>query len=139
MIPTNALFPVLVVQNLPPLKSYYEAHFGFQAVFYDPSFYLHLMHPEGGYQVGFLMPDHPSQPDFLRKPMSAQGFVLSLEVDDAEAACHEARQSRLDVVLELRDEPWGQRHFIVRDPAGFHIDVVQHLETPDHLCAISHP
>ncbi len=34
----------------------------------------------------------------------------------------------LNVALPLKQEEWGQIHFMVEDPAGFRIDVVQHLE-----------
>ena len=30
-----------------------------------------------------------------------------------------------EVVIGLRDEPWGQRHFLFRDPAGTLLDIVQ--------------
>ena len=31
------------------------------------------------------------------------------------------------VVLSLRDEDFGQRHFILRDPAGNLVDVIQSI------------
>ena len=128
MIAITAMFPVLVTPNLDILKDWYGTHFGMRSVFHDPAFYLHLMHPASGVQLGFLVPDHPSQPGCLRDSMSPLGHVISFEVDDAETAFEYTRTARLETVLDLREEPWGQRHFIVRDPAGFHVDVVQHLE-----------
>lgn len=130
MILTTALFPVLVARDLISLKSFYEEHFGFQTVFCEPSFYLHLAHPDRGFQLGFLVPDHPSQPDFLQQPTVSPGLVLSFEVDDAGVAYREAQTACLDIALALKEEPWGQRHFIVRDPSGFYVDIVQHVEAP---------
>jgi uncharacterized glyoxalase superfamily protein PhnB len=34
----------------------------------------------------------------------------------------------LDFALPLKDEIWGQIHFILEDPAGVRVDVVQHVE-----------
>lgn len=34
----------------------------------------------------------------------------------------------LPILLALRDEPFGQRHFITRDPGGVLIDVVKPIE-----------
>ena len=32
----------------------------------------------------------------------------------------------LEIAFEYVEEPWGQRHFMVRDPAGLVVDVVEH-------------
>lgn len=33
---------------------------------------------------------------------------------------------KLPVEIPLTEESWGQIHFMVKDPAGFKIDVVEH-------------
>ena len=128
MIEIDAMFPVMVASNLEAIKQYYETVFGFNAVFYDPNFYLHLVSPSSGVQLGFLIPDHATQPNFLHTAMISEGYVISLEVKDALQAYSEAKSMNLDVVMELKEEEWGQVHFILQDPAGIRIDVVQHLE-----------
>ena len=80
MIDLTSLFPVYVAENLDQLKEFYTAVFGFNAVFFDAGFYLHLLHPESGAQLGFLFPNHPSQPDFLHGLAHQGGMVISLEV-----------------------------------------------------------
>jgi uncharacterized glyoxalase superfamily protein PhnB len=129
MIEINAMFPVMVAVNLEELKQYYESVFGFSAVFYDPSFYFHLVSPKSGAQLGFLLPDHATQPEFLHPVMFTDGYVISLEVRDAAQAYAEAEDMNLNVVMDLKEEAWGQIHFILQDPAGFRVDVVQHMET----------
>ena len=42
------------------IRIFYESVFGFNAVFYDADFYLHLVSPNSGVQLGFLMPEHAS-------------------------------------------------------------------------------
>ena len=128
MIEIDAMFPVMVTADLATVKAFYESVFGFNAVFYDADFYLHLVSPNSGVQLGFLVPDHASQPDFLRPLMSPDGYVISLEVKDAHRAYAEAQSMGLMMAMELKEEAWGQVHFILQDPAGFRIDVVQHLE-----------
>lgn len=132
MIEVNAMFPVLVADNLEAIKEFYQGVFGFEVIFYDPNFYLHLASPNNGIQLGFLMPNHASQPAFLHSIMSADGFVISLEVKDATLAYAEAQKIALNFVIGLKEEEWGQVHFIIQDPAGFRIDVVQHLD-PAHI------
>lgn len=128
MIDIQAIFPVMVAANLEELKQFYTSVFGFNAVFYDPDFYLHLVSPNTGAQLGFLVPNHPSQPQFLHAMMATEGYVISLEVADAAKAYEQARAMNLPIVMEIKEEVWGQIHFIVKDPAGLKIDIVEHLE-----------
>jgi len=128
MIELNAMFPVMVTKNLETVKAFYETVFGFNAVFFDSTFYLHLVSPISGVQLGFLMPDHATQPEFLHPLMSPDGYVISFEVEDAAHAFIEAQKMDLVIAMDLKEEAWGQVHFMLQDPAGFRIDVVQHAE-----------
>lgn len=128
MIDIQAMIPVMEAPNLEDIKQFYTSVFGFNAAFFDPGFYLHLVSPSTGVQLGFLLPNHVSQPQFLQPVMSLDGYVISFEVADAAKAYTEARTMGLNIVMELKEEAWGQIHFIVKDPAGFKIDVIEHLE-----------
>lgn len=132
MIEIDAMFPVMVTANLEGVKAFYESVFGFNAVFYDADFYLHLVSPNSGVQLGFLMPEHASQPDFLRPLMSPEGYVISLEVKDAAHAYAQAQEMNLTIAMEFKEEAWGQVHFMLQDPVGFRVDVVQHIEASDN-------
>ena len=131
MIEVEAIFPVMVTEHLELVKQFYETVFGFNTVFFEPGFYLHLVSPNTGAQLGYLMPNHVSQPEFLRTILSTDGFVISFEVKDAAVAFKEAQEMKLDVAMELKNEEWGQLHFMVQDPAGFRVDVVQQVD-PSH-------
>jgi len=128
MIEIDAMFPVMVAENLEAVKQFYETVFGFKAVFYDENFYLHIISPNNSIQLGFLLPNLVNQPEFLHSVMSSEGFVISLEVKNAASAYSEAQKMNLNVIMDLKQEEWGQIHFIIQDPAGFSIDIVQHLE-----------
>lgn len=125
MINPTASYPLFVTDDLEAQKSFYESTFGFRAVFFEPDFYLHLLHPAGDMQLGFMRPDHPGQPDFLFPQAAREGMVITFEVADARAALASAEKMRLDIAHGYREEPWGQTHFMVRDPAGFVVDLVE--------------
>jgi uncharacterized glyoxalase superfamily protein PhnB len=127
MIEIEGMFPVMVAENLEVMKQFYETVFGFKAVFYDANFYLHIISPNN-IQLGFLLPNLVSQPEFLHPVMSSEGFVISLEVKNAALAYSEAQKMDLNFIMDLTQEAWGQIHFIIQDPAGFSVDIVQHLE-----------
>ena len=50
----------------------------------------------------------------------------SIEVSDVDAVHRRALELGHDVVYRLRDEPWGVRRFMLRDPAGRVVNVVSH-------------
>jgi uncharacterized glyoxalase superfamily protein PhnB len=54
-----------------------------------------------------------------------------LEVEDADAAFTAEKSKSLNIVLELRSEAWGQRHFCIQDPNGIYLDIVQSFEPTD--------
>jgi len=55
----------------------------------------------------------------------ARSLLLNFEVDDVDAEYQRAVAQGLPMLLALRDEDFGQRHFIVQDPNGVMIDVIQ--------------
>ena len=128
MIQISAMFPVFVAENLPDLQTYYQRQFDFETVFFESGFYLHLLHPESGVQLGFLVPEHASQPSFLHALATHEGMVVSFEVSDARAAFTTAQRENLDIAMDYKEEAWGQRHFILRDPQGLLIDIVEHTQ-----------
>lgn len=126
MINPNSSFPVFTVQSLDAAKTFYLNHFGFNVAF-ENEWYLHLI-SESGIQVGFMLPDQPTQPEIFQQQYGGNGVIFSMEVDDADLAYAEVQEKSLDVVLELRSEDWGQRHFCVRDPNGIYLDIVQTID-----------
>ena len=53
-----------------------------------------------------------------------KGLILNFEVADVDAEYQRLRSAGLAVKLPLRDEDFGQRHFITADPNGVLIDVI---------------
>ena len=129
MINPNSSFPVFIVQNLDAAKMFYLNHFGFSVAF-ENDWYLHLI-SESGIQIGFMLPNQPTQPDVFQQAYSGDGVIFSMEVDDADAAFAEVKEKSLDVVLALRSEDWGQRHFCVKDPNGVYLDIVEAIDATE--------
>ncbi|CAB5079520.1 hypothetical protein D3OALGA1CA_435 [Olavius algarvensis associated proteobacterium Delta 3] len=126
MVNPNSSFPVFIVQHLGNAKEFYTGYFGFNIAFKN-AWYLHLV-SESGVQVGFMLPNQPSQPEIFHKSFSGKGVIFSLEVDDVDDAYSQVQAKNLNIVLRLRSEDWGQRHFSVEDPNGVYLDVVQAVE-----------
>ncbi|GAA4717732.1 Glyoxalase-like domain [Promicromonospora umidemergens] len=62
---------------------------------------------------------------------------MNLKVDDVdEVHARLTGRTGLETLLPLRDEEFGQRHFIVAAPDGVLLDVIQPIPpTPDHADA----
>ncbi|MCW8929065.1 MAG: VOC family protein [Gammaproteobacteria bacterium] len=126
MIHPNSSFPVIIVKQLTEIKSFYLNNFGFNVAF-ENKWYIHLI-SQSGVQIGFLLQNQPTQPQIFHNSFNGDGFILSLEVSDAEKSYLEAKEKKLNIVLELKSEDWGQYHFCVQDPNGVNIDIVQAIE-----------
>lgn len=126
MIEPKSSFPVFTVKNLDAAKSFYTENLSFDVAF-SGDWYIHLI-SKSGVQVGFLLPDQPSQPPIFQKPYIGEGVIFSLEVEDADTAFAAAKSRSLNIVLELCSEDWGQRHFCIQDPNGIYLDIVQSFE-----------
>lgn len=126
MIEPKSSFPVFTVEDLCAAQSFYTENLDFDVVF-SGDWYIHLV-SKSGVQVGFLLPNQPTQPPIFQKPYIGEGVIFSLEVEDADSAFAAAKSKSLNIVLELRSEDWGQRHFCIQDPNGIYLDIVQSFE-----------
>jgi catechol 2,3-dioxygenase-like lactoylglutathione lyase family enzyme len=51
---------------------------------------------------------------------------ISVEVDDVDAVHASAVERGLEIAYPLRDEEWGVRRFMLREPSGTIVNVVAH-------------
>lgn len=121
----NAHFPITITEKLTECKEFYAKYFDFSPVF-EADWYIHMAN-ETGIQLAFMKPNLSNQPSFLHNAYKGDGVVYSFEVADAAEQFAQLQKTEIKFLLELKDEEWGQRHFIVQDPAGVNIDIVQQL------------
>ncbi|QQE13912.1 VOC family protein [Planctomycetota bacterium] len=122
----NSYYPVICVLDVHRAAEFYQTHLGFKPIFQN-DWYIHLQHPDNqSVNLAFVDCNHDSIPKSHRKP--AQGTLLNFELDNIDALYKNCRQQKLDILLELRDEPWGQRHFILTDNAGIMIDIIKLIQ-----------
>jgi catechol 2,3-dioxygenase-like lactoylglutathione lyase family enzyme len=51
---------------------------------------------------------------------------ISVEVDDVDAVHRRAVERGLEITYSLRDEEWGVRRFMLREPSGTIVNVLSH-------------
>lgn len=73
-------------------------------------------------------PHNPNSPISLMTYDETAPVVpeVSIQVDDVDAAYAAALQAGCEIVHPITDEPWGVRHFFVRDPDGHVLNVLSH-------------
>jgi catechol 2,3-dioxygenase-like lactoylglutathione lyase family enzyme len=118
----TSFYPVLMVQDVAATAGFYIRHFDFRPVF-EADWYVHLQSAhDPAVNLAILQGDHATIPAEGRG--RASGMLINFEVEDVDAAHARALEAGLPVLLPLRDEEFGQRHFITRDPNGVLIDVI---------------
>jgi predicted enzyme related to lactoylglutathione lyase len=63
---------------------------------------------------------------FERDAEDGRDPFISVEVDDVDAVHARAIERGHEIVYGLRDEDWGVRRFMLRDPAGRTVNVLAH-------------
>jgi catechol 2,3-dioxygenase-like lactoylglutathione lyase family enzyme len=115
----------IITEKLAETKAFYTEVLGFGVTF-ENEFYL-LMHTPGHTsELSFLMPDHPSQQPLFQAAFAGKGVYLTIEVDDVDKLYEEIKKKNVEIRIEIRDEPWGDRHFAIQDPNGVGIDLVKY-------------
>ncbi|BCH23680.1 glyoxalase [Mesorhizobium sp. L-8-10] len=120
---TTSYYPVLMTGDVAGTAAFYKEHFSFEALF-DSDWYVHLRSTEDKkVNLGIVQGDHETIPEAGRG--RASGLLINFEVRDPDAVYERAKAAGLRILLSLRDEPFGQRHFITADPNGVLIDVIK--------------
>jgi catechol 2,3-dioxygenase-like lactoylglutathione lyase family enzyme len=79
-----------------------------------------------GWVVTVASPDNPSVQITIvsRDDMAAPG--ITVEVADVDAVHAKAVQRGFEIAYSLRDEEWGVRRFMLREPSGTVVNVLSH-------------
>lgn len=115
----------VITTKLAESKAFYTNYLGFGVTF-ENEFYLLMHTPDRGSEISFLLPNHPSQHSFFHKPFTGQGMYLTIEVDDVDKIYNDFKDKAVDIKIDIRNEPWGDRHFAIEDPNGIGIDIVKY-------------
>ncbi len=124
MIPASLGATVLFIEDPQRSKEFYERAFGLTAVNEDDdavtfrfdNTLVHLLRRESAQQQ--VAPAQPGR---------APCCMLTIWVEDADAACAELRERAVELVNGPVDQPWGIRAAIFADPDGHLWEVAAQL------------
>lgn len=130
---TTSYYPVLMVDDVTATAAFYINHFRFRSLF-DSDWYVHLQSAEDeSVNLAILQGDHETIPEEGRG--RASGMLINFEVEDVDAIHDRLVAEGLPILRSLRDEAFGQRHFITLDPNGVLIDVIKQIPPSDEFLA----
>lgn len=131
-----SLFPDVCTDHIAAARDFYVALFDFELV-YDSDWYVQMRaRDQPTVQLALVRRGHETVP--ASHGQAAAGVLITVEVEDAAAVHARALALGLPIAQPLRDEVFGQRHFMAVDPDGLLVDVVTlippapaFLATPD--------
>jgi catechol 2,3-dioxygenase-like lactoylglutathione lyase family enzyme len=93
-------------------------------------FFVELLGFEPAMDLGWVLtvasPDNPSAQVTMITNDDPSAPGISVGVDDVDAVHARAVQLGYEIAYSLRDEEWGVRRFMLREPGGTMVNVVSH-------------
>jgi catechol 2,3-dioxygenase-like lactoylglutathione lyase family enzyme len=103
------------VDDLERARDFYENTLGLRTTVVDEGNLMTLHLPGDRDTLVYVSPRYAP----------AAYTILNFEVEDVDGEYERAKTAGLPILQELRDEAFGQRHFITTDPNGVLIDVIK--------------
>ncbi len=117
----------IITKKLNETKAFYTNILDF-GVSFENDFYLLMHTPDNSSEISFLKPNHPSQKPIFQSAFNGNGVYLTIEVQAVDKVYKELKKKGVPIEIEIRDEPWGDRHFAIIDPNGIGIDIVTYTK-----------
>ncbi len=106
-------------------KEFYEKYLGATTIFEKEGY--------GCLKLGdisnILSIEAPQSPE--DKPSDSTGLGFNFNVDDVDLAYDEITSEKLKIVMPIKDHPWGERGFGIKDPNGLTIYIYSVTEPTD--------
>jgi len=118
----QSIFPVISCSDLDTARDFYRELLGLDVVFESGWYTLLRSRTDSKVQLGFVQAGHHTVPRELGP--TAAGVLDSVIVEDVDVVDARAVEMKANIVWPLRDEEFGQRHFMAADPTGLVVDVI---------------
>ena len=58
-----------------------------------------------------------------------KGVYFTIEVENVDDVYKQLNTKGVPIEVEIRNEPWGDRHFAIKDPNGIGVDIVTYTKS----------
>jgi len=119
----------IITQKIKETSRFYIENFNFREKFTSEWFILLHAPASEANELAIMLPDQPQvRLTGFQKPYGGSGIWLILESESVADDYERAKSAAMPIELPLTEEDWGDTHFVVRDPNGILVDVVQRRE-----------
>lgn len=118
----NSAYPVIRTKKIEETAQFYEKYFGFERTF-TADWYVSLK--TGSQELAILQHDHETLPEAFRGKQSGPETLLNFETEDVDKLYQQFKTDGHKIHYDIKNEGWGQRHFISEDPNGIAVDIIK--------------
>lgn len=116
------VLPNICTDRMTETRDFYAGLLGFVVGLEHQGWYIQMSSPTSPeLQIGIMRRAHEFTPKAIQQP--AQGVIISVQVEDVDAAHAAALKRGFRVAHELRDESFGMKRFMVADPNGLLVNI----------------
>lgn len=121
----TSLYAVLMCKDIQKEADFFMNLFDFKKVF-DSGWYISLK-DDDDFELAMIDNSHDTIPKQFRK--QCEGVILNIEVDDVDLLYLKIiNRNDISILLEPKDEDYGQRHFMMETPSKILIDIIQNIQ-----------
>ncbi len=119
----NSFAVSLTVENVNLSSQFLVTHFGFVEKMAAEGF-ASLQHEQSGIHVIYLQRGIEVLPEFMRN-IASEGTILAFVTTHIESEEKRLRSAGIPIALPMKTEAWGEKLFMVKDPNGVIIQLVE--------------
>ena len=121
-VAVTRLLPNICTDRMKETRDFYVELLGFDVTFEHEGWYIQMASPTNPQiQIGIMRRDHAFTPKAFQH--LAQGVIISVQVEDIDAAYATVLRRGFRITHELCDESFGMRRFMVADPNGLLVNM----------------
>ena len=127
----HTITPHLIVRNAAQAIEFYKQAFGAEELHRtsspDGKALMHAALRIGNSNL-FLCDEFPQMGAKAPQTLGGSPVTLTLYVQDADKAFNQAVKAGAEVVMPLKDQFWGDRYGVLKDPYGHSWSIASHIE-----------
>lgn len=120
---TTSFYPVLMSVDINTAKKFFIELFHFEVTF-TSEWYISLKN-EQDFELALIDSSHDTIPDKYKT--ECKGIILNFEVEDVDSVYAEIKKNDVTILMDIKNEDFGQRHFMIESPDELIIDIIQNI------------
>lgn len=129
---TNSFYPVVMSNDVLTSTNFFKDNFGFEETF-SSDWYVSLKKDEK-FELAIINSNHDTIPSNYKA--NCKGLILNFELDNVDEIYSKMVSNKsIKVIMNIKNEDFGQRHFIIESPDNILIDIIQIIPPTEEFLA----